>query len=79
MAINRLEIEKEAKKILDKFSLELDKVREHAPEAFVERESDRRIEKQGKECDKNFRETIFANAPNKEGDFIISEKGAWTK
>jgi len=79
MVVNQETIQKQAKEILDKFSKELDKVKEQVGETFVEREEDRREEGEGKEGDSYFRETMLKNAPSKEGDFIVAEKGKWVK
>lgn len=73
------EIKQEARKIMDSFSEALESVKEEVGEAFVDRENDRRAEKEGGEkCDEEFREIMFDNAPKKNKDFIIAEKGEWT-
>ena len=77
--INRELIEKEAKQILNKFARELDKVKEQVEESFVERDEDRRVENEGKIEDEDFREIMFENSPNKQGEFIVAEKGKWVK
>ena len=72
----RSEIEKQAKQILDKFSKSLSKI--GVKENNVEREEDRRQEKEGSEkCDSEFREIMFENAAQKNKDFIIAEKKKW--
>lgn len=70
------EIKKEAKKIMDSFSNKLSKVVEGIDEPVVEREKCEREEgeKSGLEID---REIMFSNAPNKNDDFILGEKGGW--
>jgi Asp-tRNA(Asn)/Glu-tRNA(Gln) amidotransferase C subunit len=73
------EIKREAKKILDKFSKALENAKIKEEESNVEREEDRRKEKEGKNPDENkdFREIMFENAPNKNEDFVIAEKKSW--
>lgn len=70
------EIRKEAKSILDKFAKALAIVKE-IPDSFVEREADRREEKQGKEPDSDFRKIFFENAPSTKKDCIEAERGKW--
>ena len=69
-------LEEETKKLLDKFSKALDKVKS-AEEWNVERDSDRRAEKEGKACDETFRKIMLENAPQHDNDFIIAEKKSW--
>jgi Asp-tRNA(Asn)/Glu-tRNA(Gln) amidotransferase C subunit len=72
----REEIRKEAKRIMDSFSKKLEKVSDKTPESFVEREQCEREEgKAGKI--KIDRKIMFENAPEKNDDFIIAEKGGW--
>jgi len=72
------EIKAKAKEIMDSFSRKLEpvsgKIKE---EPFVEREQGERIEGEGEESDGDFREIMFSNAPKKDKDFIIAEKGEW--
>lgn len=70
------EIRKEAKSILDKFASALSKI-EKVPDSYVEREADRREEKQGKEPDSDFRKIFFENAPSTKKDCIEAERGKW--
>ena len=46
-------------------------------EARVEREEDRRVEKEGEEADSDFRKIMFENALQVDGDCIKAEKGGW--
>ena len=72
-------IKEEVRKIMDSFSEALERVKEEAGEAFVEREEDRREESDKEEkCDEDFRERMFQNAPKKNKNFIIAERGEWT-
>lgn len=73
-------IEKEAKKIMDNFSRELEKAEKEVKkeEFFVERDSDRREEKESAGCkDEDFRKIMLKNAKNKTRDCIVAEKGGW--
>ena len=73
------EIKKEAKEIIDKFAKALEKV--SIEEARVERDEDRRIEKEGEaeeaELNSDFRKIMLENAPDKNDDCIVAEKGEW--
>ena len=70
-------IKKEAKDILDKFSKSLEKVEKEIKEApGVKRDTSMREETKT-EKNPEFRKLFFKNAPNKEGDDIIAEKGHW--
>lgn len=70
------QLEEETKKLLDKFSKSLSSVKSNE-EWNVEREADRRAEKDGEKCDNDFRKIMFENAPQKDDDFIIAEKKTW--
>ncbi|MAG02188.1 hypothetical protein CMI42_02530 [Candidatus Pacearchaeota archaeon] len=85
MGVDVKQVEKEAKRILDKFSKALGGI--EGEEGFVDRgEFDRGerkigsrsldLEDQGKEC-VGFKEKFLSNAPDSDGDFIIAEKGSW--
>lgn len=68
-------IRKEARGILDGFAKALNKMpdaRNHERRAHAGR-----VEGMGKGCDEDFRRRVFANAPKKNDDCIIAEKGAW--
>lgn len=69
-------IEEETKKLLDKFSKALASVKSEE-EWNVERENDRRKEKDGVDCNNDFRKIMFENAPQHDDDFIIAEKKSW--
>jgi hypothetical protein len=69
------EIEKEVKFMIEGFSKKLSKIGQ-VPESSIERGEGDKEEKT--ECDENFsREIMFKNAPEKNKDFIISEKKKW--
>jgi hypothetical protein len=48
-------------------------------EVSVERERDSRGEGSGIECDSEFRDLMFENAPDIEGDCVVAEKGEWVE
>ena len=74
----REEIKRKAKSIMDSFSKELDKINlKELKEPLVEREDYERQEGEGREGDNSFRGAMLENAPNKNDDFIIAEKGSW--
>jgi predicted Asp-tRNA(Asn)/Glu-tRNA(Gln) amidotransferase subunit C len=75
--MNNSNIEKEAKGILDKFAKALDKVKTKNQDFYVEREESERLE--GNNPCKGFKSKLLGNAPEKDDDFIIAEKGAWKK
>jgi len=71
-------IKKEAKSIMDSFSEKLNKIdSKKLEDPLIEREDFERNEGEGKEEDKDFRERMFDNTPNKNKDFIIAEKKGW--
>jgi len=70
------EIKEQAKQIMDSFSAKLAVVDEKSEEPFVERKDCERIEKDGA-CAELDKEIMFDNAPNKNGDFIVAERGDW--
>ncbi len=76
--IDESKVKKEAKQILDKFAHALEKVEhEHELDFYVIRDDFERIEKKGADSKKDFKQKILENAPNKDNDFIIAEKGSW--
>lgn len=70
------EIRKEAKEILDKFAKALAVVKD-IPDSFVERDEDRRKEREGEKPDEDFRKIFFENAPATKKECIEAEKGGW--
>ena len=90
--MDKKEIEKQAKEILDKFAKALSKIEEEKEIAYVDREeferkeggevsSDKRSEAL-KNADKSevycdFKKELLENAPKKDNDFIIGEKREW--
>ena len=73
---SREEIERQAKKILDEFSSELEKV-EIRKKEYKNISCGFRGEGEGAEGSRDFRERMFGNAKNTEGDCIIAEVKSW--
>tara|TARA_Y100000310_G_scaffold85798_1_gene82628 strand:- start:12850 stop:13086 length:237 start_codon:yes stop_codon:yes gene_type:complete len=77
MVLDKEEIKKEAKDILDKFASALEKVDSKKIEAGVDRKDFERNEGKGEDCDSGFKKKILENAPESDEDFIITERGDW--
>ncbi len=73
--VNHSEIEKQAKELLDKFAVALEGI-DSKEEVWVDRENFERKEEDGIICE-NFKEKILDNAPKKDNDFILVERGNW--
>ncbi len=79
--VEKKEIEEKSKKLILEFGDTLEKL-PPIKESFVDRaEFEREEASDGKDvrCDNTFRDLMFENAPNKNKDFIIAEKGKWTE
>lgn len=85
--MDKSSIKKQAKEILDKFAKALEKVKtdktglsskddEGHKDFYVDRKEFEREEGKGKKC-QGFKEELLKNAPKKDKDFIIAEKGSW--
>lgn len=82
------QIQKQAKEILDKFAKALEKV-DVDEETCIEREKFEREEivssdkseksKNAKDNYINFKKELLENAPKKDSNFVIAEKGGWKK
>jgi Asp-tRNA(Asn)/Glu-tRNA(Gln) amidotransferase C subunit len=70
------EISEQAKQILNDFSKELSKIDKKINETFIERDEFER-EEIGKNSSDIDRKMMFENAPQKNNDFVIAEKGGW--
>ncbi len=70
------DIKDQAKKIMDSFSKKLLQIKEDIPEPLIERENGERNEGETPQ-NKIDRDIMFQNAPTKNKDFIIAEKGGW--
>lgn len=69
-------IKKEAKRIMDSFAKALAKVgNERVDESVIRTEQTRK--ETNAECDESFRKMFMNNAPEKDDDFILAEKGKW--
>jgi Asp-tRNA(Asn)/Glu-tRNA(Gln) amidotransferase C subunit len=76
--MNKQEIEKQAKEILDKFAKALDNVGSSDDLDFsVDRDEFERDEGELKAVDEDFKKRILDNAPNSNEDFVLVEKGSW--
>jgi Asp-tRNA(Asn)/Glu-tRNA(Gln) amidotransferase C subunit len=75
--VDKDKIRKQAKGIIENFSKSLDSVKDKVEDVNVEREEERREEKQIKEGDPEFREIMLKNAPNSDKDLIFAEKKKW--
>jgi len=69
-------IRSEARRILDKFGKSLSKVKFKEKDLKI-KEGGFREEGSGSECDSEFRERMFSNAPEREDNFIVAEKKKW--
>jgi len=76
--LEKKEIEKKAKKVMEDFAKTLEKLPARK-EGIVEREVFEREENNLFESDKDFRMIMLENAPKKEDNCIIGEKGAWVE
>ncbi len=79
--MDKSKIQKEAKEILDKFASALSKVKT-GDDFYVDREEFERVEGKVEKRDKcedwgDFKESLLENAPKKDKDFVIAEKGGW--
>ena len=73
----RKRIKEQARKIMDSFSEKLADIDKKVKEPVIERKEFSRAESKANECAKEFRESMFENAPKKNKDFIIAEKRSW--
>lgn len=79
MVLDRKEIEKQAKEILDKFANTLEKVeREHDLDSYLDREEFEREEgMERKKVEGSFKNKILSNSPSHDDEVILTEKGSW--
>ena len=70
-------IKQEAKRIMDAFAKALSKADSAKVDENLRRVKQKRKEKKEQECDEAFRKIFMDNAPNKDDDFILAEKGKW--
>ncbi|MEK6935888.1 MAG: Asp-tRNA(Asn) amidotransferase subunit GatC [Nanoarchaeota archaeon] len=78
MVLDKEQIQKQAKQLLDKFASALEKVEDEIKEeSYVDREEFEREEGKGSEYDSKFKQKLLQNAPQHDDDFVIVEKGSW--
>ncbi len=70
-------IRQESNSLLNEFALKLSKIK--SIEKHYENGDGMREEGSGWETDEEFRNTMFANAPFVDDNFIVAEKGEWKK
>lgn len=75
--VDREEILKQAKKIMDSFHSALSSVEKEVEESRVERDECEREEQEPRNSDSKFREIMFKNAPETDEDCIKAERGKW--
>ena len=73
--MDRKKVEIETKEILEKYAKALEKIDEERVNFYTYRDKFEREEKEGDEF--NFKKDLLENAPRKDKDFIIAEKGGW--
>ncbi|MFH1359296.1 MAG: hypothetical protein ABIH37_05390 [archaeon] len=73
--VDKKEIQKEAKAIIDKFAKALEKVKTEDLDFHVNRDDFERVEGKSEKCD--FKKQLLENAPKKNDDFVVAEKGSW--
>lgn len=66
---------KEAKKIMDEFIKELDKIQ--LTKEFGTKRTFQTRESFENDCESEFRERMFKNAPKERKGFIVAEKKSW--
>lgn len=77
-------IKSEAKEIIDRFANSLEKVEKEKDfkATYIVRINSLRTEKEATDDlfrDDDFKKRILKNAPKKDSDFILAEKGEWKK
>ncbi|MEA3329962.1 MAG: hypothetical protein U9Q06_04435 [Nanoarchaeota archaeon] len=74
----KVQIKEDAKKLILEFGGRIDSLEERE-ETFVERDVE--VREEGGKCEINeeFRKIMLENAPKKNQDFIIGERGAWVE
>jgi len=77
--MNKVQIEKEAKEILDRFAKALERVEKETVkiEDITSSTESTRCEKDPQKSAPDFKELFLANAPKRNEDSIIAEKGDW--
>jgi predicted Asp-tRNA(Asn)/Glu-tRNA(Gln) amidotransferase subunit C len=71
-------IRKESKEMLDSFAKALEAVeKEKDVDSYVDREEFERKERDGKDSNPGFKKRLLENAPKKDNNSIITERGSW--
>jgi len=73
--LNKEKIKEQARKLLENFASALGEIK--TKDVFVERDNDRRLESEASSPNADFKKRILKNAPSKDEDSIIAEKGSW--
>jgi len=74
--MNQSQITVQAKKIIDNFSKALEKIK-ISPKKTIQKTGGFREESEPQQANQEFKKRMFSNAPETQGDFIISEKRKW--
>lgn len=77
--MDKQQIQKQAKEILDKFASALAKVDSEKIDFYVERDEFERKEGDGREYEEGFKQEFLKNSPQHDDDFVIAERGDWEK
>jgi len=77
--MDREQIRKEAKAIMDKFQKALDKAGIGEVDDELNRESFDRVAKDEDFDSLDFKKRMLKNAPKHDDDCVVGEKGEWTK
>lgn len=76
--MDKQQIEKQAKEILDTFARAIQRVeKESTEDSPIKREPSEREERKTTQTSGGFKGRMLQNAPKKNKDFIIAEKGNW--
>jgi len=74
--MNNEEIKNEARALLDKFGKDLSEIKIESKKSKSD-ELLLRDEKEGSECDVEFKTIMFKNARYKDDECLLAEKGSW--
>jgi len=75
--MDKNQIRRQAKQILDKFANALAKVKSPSEDFYVYRKEFERKEGEGEKCGSGFKKMFLKNAPEHDDNFIIAERGGW--
>ncbi len=74
--MNQSQITRQAKKIIDNFAKALEKIK-IKPKSSKQPTGGFREESEPQPANEEFKKRMFSNAPETQGDFLISEKKKW--